>query len=475
MRLPIGRLSADPSGVRGVTYMRQLTHALTAALIAVLLAWVGAVEGQQSSATRSHGLERTPVLGWSSWSFIRKDPTATNIEAQARAMRDSGLQKIGYDYVNIDDFWYQCPGPQGPDVDSYGRWVTDPSRFPPRGDTNGIEVVADYIHGLGMKFGIYVTPGVSKQAVTKKTPIEGTGYTVDQIAAPARAEENYNCKGMVGIDYSKPGAQEYTNSWVNRFAKWGVDYIKLDGIEDRNGPDVEAWENAIRQSGRPIILDVTEGDFTPALAPTLTKYADQWEFAPDIECDTCAREPPDAGYILTTWANVAKRFDLVAEWQPYAGSGRWNDYDSIEVGNGSHDGLTADERQSQLSLWALASAPLILGVDLTHLDEQDLRYLKNTAVLAVDQDSIAAKRVVNARDQQVFAKLETNGEAIVGLFNTGENAQTISIQASAVGLPESERGYSTQDLWTGKRRNTGRDIRAVVPPHGVVLYRVKTL
>ena len=454
--------------------MRQLTHALTPALIIGSLACAGAVQGQQNSATTSPGLERTPVLGWSSWSFIRKGPTATNIEAQARAMRDSGLQKIGYEYVNIDDFWYQCPGPQGPNVDSYGRWVTDPSRFPPQGQTNGIEVVAGYIHGLGMKFGIYVTPGISKQAVSKKTPIEGTRYTVDQIAVPSHAEENYNCKGMVSIDYRKPGAQEYTNSWVNRFAKWGVDFIKLDGIEDYNGPDVEAWEKAIRQSGRPIVLDATEGGFTHALAPTLMKYADQWEFAPDIECE-CARQPPDAGYTLTTWTDIAKRFDLVAEWQPYAGSGRWNDYDSIEVGNGSHDGLTADERQTQLSLWALASAPLILGVDLTHLDPQGLQYLTNTAVLAVNQDSIAAKRLVNSGNRQVFAKTEANGEAIVGLFNTGENAETVSIQASAVGLPESERGYSTQDLWTGKRKKTGRDISAVVPPHGVVLYRVRTL
>jgi len=455
--------------------MRKLKDALRAALILQLLAGAGVVEGQQDAATSSHGLERTPVLGWSSWSFIRKDPTATNIETQARAMRDSGLQKIGYGYVNIDDFWYQCPGPQGPNVDSYGRWVTDPSRFPPHGNIDGIEVVADYIHGLAIKFGIYVTPGVSKQAVNKNAPIEGTHFTAAQIAAPSQAEENYNCEGMVSIDYSKPGAQEYTNSWVNRFAKWGVDYIKLDGIRDRNGADVAAWENAIRQSGRPMVLDATEGDFTQALAPTLMKYADQWEFAPDIECDKCARQPPDAGYILTTWANIAKRFDLVAEWQPYAGSGRWNDYDSIEVGNGSHNGLTADERQTQLSLWALASAPLILGVDLTHLDQQDLQYLRNTAVLAVDQDSIAAKRVVKTGNQQVFAKMERNGEAIIGLFNTGEKAETVSIQASTAGLPDSERGYSIMDLWTDKRKNTGRDISAVVPPHGVVLYRVKSL
>jgi hypothetical protein len=389
-------------------------------------------------------------------------------------MRDSGLQKIGYQYVNIDDFWYRCPGPQGPIVDQYGRWVTDPSRFPPQGNTDGIEAVAAYVHGLGMKFGIYVTPGLSKQAVSKKSSIEGTRYTADQIAAPSHAEENYNCKGMVSIDYTKPGAQEYINSWVNRFAKWGVDYIKLDGIEDYSGGDVEAWGKAIRQSGRPMILDATEGDFTQALAPTLMKYADQWEFAPDIECESCPT-PPDPGYMLTTWTNIAKRFDLVAAWQPYAGSGRWNDYDSIEVGNGRHDGLNADERQTQLSLWALASAPLILGVDLTHLDQQDLQYLKNTGVLAVDQDAIAARRVVNVGDQQVFAKTETNGEVIVGLFNTGKEARTIAVRASIVGLPQSERGYSTQDLWTGRTKSTERDISAVVPPHGVVLYRVKTL
>jgi len=135
--------------------------------------------------------------------------------------------------------------------------------------------------------------------------------------------------------------------------------------------------------------------------------------------------------------------------------------------------LTPDERQMQLSLWSLASAPLILGIDLTKLDPQDLKLLKNTAVLAVDQDSIAAKRVVKTADQQVFAKTESNGEVIVGLFNTGENAEKISIQASALGLPESKRGFSAHDLWTGKTKKITGEVSATVPPHGVALYRVK--
>jgi hypothetical protein len=204
------------------------------------------------------------------------------------------------------------------------------------------------------------------------------------------------------------------------------------------------------------------------------KYADQWEFAPDIECYSC--EKGGSSYPLTIWANIEKRFNYVADWQPYAGSGRFNDYDSIEIGNGSNNGLTPVERQTQMSLWALGSAPLNLGVDLTNLDQLDLqKYLKNTAVLAVDQDSIAAKRFVNTGNQQVFAKMETNGDAIVGLFNTGGKAERVSIQASAVGLPENERGYSTHNLWTGEMKKTGGTINAIVPSHGVVLYRVRVL
>jgi hypothetical protein len=449
-------------------FLRKWTRNLTAALVIALLAG-GTL---QNATAEDNGLERTPVLGWSSWSFLRKGPTAAKMEAQALALHDSGLQKMGYQYINLDDFWYQCPGPQGPNVDSYGRWITDPSKFPPQADTDGIKVVADYIHSLGMKFGIYVTPGISRQAVSHNTPIKGTSYTAAQIAEPSVKENNYNCKGMVRIDYNKPGAQDFTNSWVDMLAAWGIDYIKIDGMTDSNAADVKAWSDAIRQSGRPMVLDVTQGDLTITIAPTLVKYANQWEFAPDVECYRC--EKHGSSYPLTSWADIAKRFNYVAEWQPYAGPGDFNDYDSLEIGNGSNDGLTPVERQTQISLWALGAAPFILGVDLTHLDPTDLeKYLENSAVLAVDQDSIGAKRVLNKGDQQVFAKTESNGDVIVGLFNTGGKAEEVSVSASAVSLPESQSGYSLQDLWTGETKKTGSTISAVVPSHGVVLYRVK--
>jgi hypothetical protein len=453
--------------------MRKSTYAFTSALGLAVLAGGILVAGLGNARAEDNGLGRTPVLGWSSWSFLREQPTAAKLETQARALQGSGLQKLGYDYINLDDFWYQCPGSQGPNVDTYGRWVTDPSRFPAQGDSNGIKVVADYLHSLGMKFGIYVTPGISKQAVSKNTLIQGTHYTAAQIAEPSVTESNYNCKGMVGINYSKPGAQEFINSWADMLAGWHVDYIKIDGMKNSNAADVKAWSNAIRQSGRPMVLDVTQGSYTTAIAPVLMKYANQWEFAPDVECYRC--EKHGSSYPLTSWADVAKRFDYVAQWQPYAGPGGFNDYDSVEIGNGGNDGLTPVERQTQMSLWAIGSSAYILGVDLTHLDQLDLTYLKNTAVLAVDQDAIAAKRVVNNGTQQVFAKMEPNGEAIVGLFNTGDQAQKISVEASVVGLHESPRGYSLDNLWTGKTTKSSGAFGAIVPSHGVVLYRVRVL
>lgn len=151
--------------------MRRLMPALAASLIAIPLIAIPFATAPPAAA-EDNGVGLTPAMGWSSWSFIRHNPTATDIEAQARAMRDSGLARVGYQYVNVDDFWYQCPGSQGPNVDQFGRWVIDPAKFPPSGSLNGIQVVARYVHSLGLKFGLYVTPGISQQAVAQNTPID---------------------------------------------------------------------------------------------------------------------------------------------------------------------------------------------------------------------------------------------------------------------------------------------------------------
>jgi alpha-galactosidase len=395
----------------------------------------------------SNGVGTTPAMGWSSWSFIRHNPTAAGIEAQAAAMVSSGLAAAGYDYVNIDDFWYDCPGGQGPDVDSNGRWVTNATEFPPSSSgENGIAVVADYVHSLGLKFGLYVTPGISDQAVAENTPIQGTSDTAAGIAT-STSENNYNCGGMTGINYSAPGAQAFINSWADELASWGVDYLKLDGVGDSDTGDVEAWSAALEQTGRPIHLELSNS-LDIANAATWAQYSNGWRTGGDVEC-YCG----SGSYPLTDWGSIQSRFAQVAQWQPYGGPGAFNDYDSIELGNGStNDGITDAEAQSQLSLWAMAASPLLLGVDLTHLNATELGYLKNSSVIGVDQDGIDAGRVVSNVNQQAFAKTEQNGDVILGLFNySGSASQTVTVSLAAAGI----RGSATAtNLWTGASAGT---------------------
>jgi alpha-galactosidase len=450
--------------MRPLPRSRSRWAALATALVITAGMGLAAVAAPPRALAENNGLAvSAPLMGWSSWSFLRSSPTAAKVEAQASALVSSGLISHGYDYINLDDFWYDCPGSQGPDVDSYGRWVTNATTFPPSGSTNGIEVVANYVHSLGLKFGLYVTPGISDQAVSEKTPIEGTSYTANEIA-DGDSENNYNCGGMQGIDYSKPGAQAFINSWADEFASWGADYVKLDGVGSFDIPDVQAWSTALQQTGRPMALELSNS-LNIADGPTWSSLANGWRTTGDVEC-YCGSG--GSSYPLTDWNNVSGRFAAAASWQPYGGPGGWNDYDSIEVGNGNNDGLTIPERQTQLSLWSLASAPLFLGVDLTNLDSGDLALLKNTAVTAVDQDGIPADRVIDSGNEQVFDKRQQNGTWDIGIFNTSTSAsQTFSVPLAQLGLTGSA---NITDLWSGASDGTSSGtFTTTVQPGGVTL------
>ncbi len=329
----------------GIGLVRRVGAAGMATVMVVGLVVVSLGATASTVQAEAGGVDQTPVMGWSSWSFLRMGVDTSEIEAEAQALVTTGLAAVGYRYVNIDDNWYECPGPQGPNVDQYGRWVINGAEFPSVGNDNGMQVVSEYVHGLGLKFGVYETPGISDQAVAQNTPILGTAYHADDIATTT-AQNNYNCGGMTGINYSAPGAQAYVDSVVDELASWGVDYIKLDGITNRNVADIQAWSAAIKQSGRPMVLNITQGSYTIKIAPDLEQYANQWEFAPDIEingpdegsADAC-NAPPFTGCLsvfpLTSFSHWKDRFNDVAKWQPYGGPGGFNDYDSIEAGDGT--------------------------------------------------------------------------------------------------------------------------------------------
>ncbi|MHC3820233.1 ricin-type beta-trefoil lectin domain protein [Streptomyces sp. NBC_00341] len=400
-----------------------------------------------------------PLMGWSGWGFLQRDPTAGKFKAQADALVSSGLKDLGYDYANMDDFWYKCPGSQGPDVDSNGRWVTDGSLFPGSGSKDGMEALADYVHGKGLKFGLYVTPGISAQAVAKKAKIKGTSYTADQIATSSSAS-NFNCKGMRNIDFSKPGAQEFIDSWADQFAGWGIDYLKLDGVGPSKTDDVRAWSKALGKTGRPIALNLSA---SLSASSTWSELSNSWRIDGDI-----GASPRGQSFPLTSWANVSKRFDDAAKYQPYAGKAGWNDLDSFGVGNGDNDGITPPQRQTNMALWALAASQYMLGADLTHLDPGDKALLANKRLIAIDQDGIPAARVIKSGNEQVFAKREKNGTWYIGVFNTDtSSSHTFSLPLDQLGLSGSAK--ITDVINNDKPLGTVSTYTTSVAPGGVAL------
>ncbi|MEU0075193.1 alpha-galactosidase [Streptomyces sp. NPDC006332] len=449
------------TGITRVTRVRSLVVALVGLLIASVVPLLATA---RPAAASDNGQSVRPAMGWSSWSFTRRWPTEAKIKAQADALVSSGLKNHGFVYVNLDDFWQKCDD-NGFVVDSYGRWSVDSAKFP-----GGIKALADYIHSKGLKFGFYVTPGIAKNAVTKNTPIEGTSYHAKDIADTSKTEKNYNCKNMYYIDYQKPGAQEFVNSWARQFASWGVDYLKIDGVGSHDVPDVQAWDKALRATGRPINFALSN-NLAIADAATWRKHANSWRTQGDVEC-YCGPGDNGSGYPLTDWSHVSSRFNTAASWQPHAGPGGWNDLDSLEIGNGDRVGLTADQRRSHFTLWAMAASPLLLGTDLTDLDPVDKAMLTNDRLIGVNQDGVAAKRIVNSGVKQVWSKKESDGQYVVALFNTGTSGNTtVAVDWSKVGFTGSG---DVTDLWSGSHKGVIADsYSATLRPGETRLIRVK--
>jgi hypothetical protein len=323
-----------------------------------------------------------------------------------------------------------------------------------------MRALGDYIHALGLKFGIYVTPGIPAIAVYLNRPIEGTPYHAPDIAITTQRHATYLGGTMYYIDYSAPGSQEFINSWANLFASWGVDYLKLDAVGDWSIPDIQAWSAALAQTGRLIHLELSN-DLNPASAAVWNQYANGWRMSPDIEAYN--------GVTLTSWEHVALRFARAPRWLAAGASGGWNDLDSLIVG-GTRTGLTHDERQTMATLWALSASPLIVGDDLRTLDAFGIALLTNPEVIGVNQQGVVAAPLNTASERQVWSAVGPDGSYVVGLFNLGSTPATVSAVWNSLGFTGTAR---VRDLWA--RSDLGSftgSFDAQLAPHGSMLLRV---
>ena len=364
-------------------------------------------------------LALTPPMGWNGYNHFHLKVTAATVEAAARALVSSNMEAAGYTYVNLDGGWALRWR------DASGALQPDPKKFP-----HGIKPVVDYVHSLGLKFGIYLSAGI------------------------------FNCAG------TSAGSFGHYRRDAAQLASWGVDYLKLDwcDIPYFAYPGLPAatidkllaaqMEGALAATHRQIVFDLNDwtNDRPWSWA---THMAQMWRVAPDIQDRYQS--------MLFNFTRDVARF-------PQARPGGWNDPDMLEVGNG---GMSLDEYRSMFSLWAEMSAPLIAGNDLTQMSAATKAILTNAAVIAVDQDPLGRQGypVASQAGHWVITKQLQFGDRAILLFNQTNVAATVSTTAPAVGMPPAA-SYDLVDLWSGETTTTLRQISAVVPPHGVVMYKV---
>ncbi|GAA2709955.1 X2-like carbohydrate binding domain-containing protein [Actinoplanes palleronii] len=421
-----------------------------------------ATSGDTPAASTPDPWAVRPYMGWSSYSMQvysgnGKWITGDQLIKQSDAMH-AKLQKYGYNYINVDAGWNDG-------VDANGRPTPSATLYP-----NGLQKVIDHVHKNGQKFGLYMIPGISPAVYEASLPIAGApGCTTHDIVKQPVQQADYWKIGY-RIDFANPCSQKYIDSIVDKFAQWGVNFVKFDSVTPGSGisdlsldarDDVAAWSSALKK--HKIWFELSW-----ALDPTYADYwrskANGWRVDWDVEC-YCANEA------LTQWQNIARLFPDVATWWRHAGNGGWNDLDSLNIGNGAMDGLTQDERRTAMTLWAVSAAPLYLGNDLTNLDAYGLSLLTNPEVIAVDQAGTPARPVSATAQQQVWYALNADGSYTVALFNLGRTDKDITVNWSDIGLT----GAATvRDLWARKDlgRFPAKFTAATVPIHGVRLLKV---
>ena len=432
----------------------------------LLLAASGLLGLAATAHAQVNGVGQKPYLGWSSFSQQTLDSsflTQANIMAQSDALASSGLQSHGFNYINIDSGWMGS-------FDGNGRPIPNTTTFP------DIKALIDHIHQNGQKAGIYWIPGVEEPAVDANYPILGTSYHIqDILTVPYTAGNAFGGAGTspyhYKIDFTKPGAQEYMNSVVALFASWGVDFIKLDGVTPGsysdglaidNRDDVAAWSKAIALSGRPIWLTVSWAIDQDYLS-VWQQNSNARRIEDDIECEgRCGT--------LTDWPRIYQRFRDLPGWQNAAGvTAGWNDMDSLDIGDGTLDGLTDEEKQSAISLWAMANAPMYLGGDLTKLDAFGKSLVSNEEVIAVDQIGKPAKQVLGG-DTPIWVSNLGNGTYYVAVFNLNAVTAQVMVPWKLLGFTGA---LKVRDLWNQIDLGASpQDFNTILMGHGVRLLKV---
>lgn len=396
----------------------------------------------------------TPPLGWNSWNSWRTSVTQERVLASAKAMVDKGLMNYGWTYINIDDAWQDIRRGE------HNAIQGNPETFP------DIKGMCEQIHDMGLKVGIYSSPWVTTYAgFVGGSSEDETGKWDTTLVGKGKDNKR---------EFWVHGTYKFDDNDAAQWAEWGIDYLKYDWKPNEPESTIR-MAKALKNSGRDIVYSLSNS--APIEHAAL--------FAKEVNCWRTAGDLDDSWDGESHHLNIRQQWERHRKWieeGERGGPGHFPDADMLVVGDvvcSSPTGkpiptkLTPDEQYSHISLWTLWNCPLLIGSPIESIDDFTMNLLANAEVLEIHQDkkALSGKSVLIEDGIEIIVKDLANGEKAIGLFNTNEKEQVVTLNWDLIGL---EGKKEIRDVWRHKDIGTYSDsFSANVRSHGVVLIHVK--
>lgn len=420
-------------------------------------------------------IAQTPPMGWNSWdcygAAVNEDIVRKNAEYMAK-----NLKKYGWEYIVVDIQWSNPTAPNHEyqpftelEMDEYGRLMPAVERFPSAEGGKGFAPLAEYVHSLGLKFGIHIMRGIPRQAVHRNVKIMGTDKTARQIAN-TDSICHWNTD-MYGVNADAEGAKAYYDSIFKLYAEWGVDFIKIDDI-CRELPHEEKEllmvSQSIRSCGRDMVLSLSPGPALLEKAELYKQCANMWRITDDF---------------WDKWELLYDMFFRAEKWCTHSGPGHWPDADMLPIGailqDYGSDGwtkFTKDEQMTMMTLWCMMRSPLMIGGDITFNDDFTLKLLTNSEVLEMLSQSRSAhqvyRRTEDGTERIVWTAYRRDGGMYAAVFNTSDEEKEISVNLAECEIGDGIKTVNAVEMWSGETLDGITEIKAVIPPHGAKAYRI---
>jgi hypothetical protein len=442
-----------------------------------------------SAAILSHAQSPapTPPMGWNSWDAYGLTIDEADYKANTAVL--AGMKQYGWQYSVIDEGWYMAD-PFADTVEhrkylwnANGILIPVASRFPSAAGGAGFKPLADWVHAQGVKFGIHIVRGIPRQVVEKNLPIAGTRFH----AADA-ADKTSPCpwdQGNWGVKDNAAG-QAYYDSMIKLYAGWGLDYIKVDCISDRpyRITEIKQIAEAIKKSGRTIVLSLSPGPTAVENAAEVAKYAQLWRISDDHWDGWLMKHEQGSEFPF----GLRDAFDRLEKWAPYVKPGAWPDEDMLPIGSLTpHPGqgeprqsrLTKDEEQTEFTLWAISRSPLILGANLTELDDFTRSLITNQGMLAINQRAVFSHPLKdlpagfgNVRVWEAAPRTTLCTPRTYAFFNLDDKPETLKftwreLVSSRIGECLISRAHN---VWDGSDLKGSKPMELTLPPHGSTVY-----